>query len=124
MNNSLSSSAKTAVAGLLVATAGVVIQIVSGVDFPTIPPVFFILLIPAALVAFGRWRWTPVTAVLAGIFLNVGLFLSGESDRLFDWQPAGGSVGLWVQTVAVVIAAVAGAIALVHNYRSSSMVTD
>jgi len=114
----LSSSAKVAVAGLLVATAGVVVQMVSGVDFPTIPPVFFLQLIPAGLIAFGRWRWTPVTAVLAGLFLTVGLFLSGESDRLFDWQLAGGSAGLWIQTVSVSIAAVAAAIAFFRTRPS------
>ena len=52
----LSRAAAATVAALLVATAGVVVQIVAGVDFPTVPPVLFILLIPAALVYFGRWR--------------------------------------------------------------------
>jgi hypothetical protein len=117
--NSLSSAAKVVVGGLLVATLGVVVQRVSGVGYPTIPPVFYILLVPAALVAFGRWRWTPAAAVLAGLFLTVGLFLSGESDRLFEWELPGGSAGLWIQTAAVTVAAVAGAVAVVRNYRPS-----
>lgn len=87
--NPLSLAGKLTVAGLVVAAAGVVIQIVSGHDYPTIPPVFFILLIPAGLVAFGRWRWTPVSAVLAGLFLTFGLFASGESARLFDRSQVG-----------------------------------
>lgn len=68
--NPLSLAGKLTVAGLVVAAAGVVIQIVSGHDYPMIPPVFFILLIPASLIALGRWRWTPVSAVLAGLFLT------------------------------------------------------
>lgn len=53
-----------------------------------------------------------------GLFLSVGLFLSGESDRLFDWDLVGGSVGLWVQTCGAVVAGAAGAVAVVQNYRS------
>jgi hypothetical protein len=90
----------------------------SGANYPTVPPVFFILLIPAALIAFGRWRWTPVIAVLAGLFLTFGLFASGESRRLLDPSRPGDSVGLWVQMLAVIVAAVAGIITTIHNYRS------
>jgi hypothetical protein len=120
--NPLSLAGKLTVAGLIVAAAGVVIQIVSGADYPTAPPVFFILLIPAGLIAFGRWRWTPVIAVLAGLFLTFGLFASGESRRLFDPSRLGDSVGLWVQMLAVIVATVAGIIATIHNYRSRTSV--
>jgi hypothetical protein len=120
-----SSADKVAVGGLIVAAAGVVIQIASGHPYPTIPPVFFILLIPAGLIAFGPWRWTPVTAVLAGLFLTFGLFASGEYVRLFDrsqvGQP-GAPVGLWVQMLAVIVATVAAIIATVQNYRSKTSV--
>ena len=61
----LSLGEKLTVAALVVAAAGVVIQIAAGHPYPTVPPVFFILLIPAGLIAFGRWRWAPVPAVLA-----------------------------------------------------------
>jgi hypothetical protein len=40
---------KYTVAGLLVATMGVIIQMLSGANYPAIPPVFFILLLPAGL---------------------------------------------------------------------------
>ena len=110
-------AAKLTVASLIVAAAGVVIQIVSGHDYPLVPPVFFILLIPAALIAFGRWRWTPAIAVLAGLFLTFGLFASGASHRLFDPSRLGDSVGLWVQMLAVIVAAITGVIATLHNYR-------
>lgn len=118
----LSRAAATTVAALAVAAAGVVVQLVAGVDFPTVPPVLFILLIPAALAYFGPWWWAAIPAVLAGLFLTVGLFLSGESARLFDASlpgGTGGSVGLWVQTVAAAVAAVAGAITTAQRYRGA-----
>jgi hypothetical protein len=113
----LSLAARISIASLTVATIGVLIQIVSGADYPRVPPVFFILLIPAGLIALGRWRWTPLSAVLAGLFLTIGLFASGRSSRLIDPSHLGDSVGLWVQTLAVIVAAIAGMIATVHNYR-------
>jgi len=117
---------KVAVAGLVVAAVGVVFQILSGTPYPTIPPVFFILLIPAALIVFGRWRWAPVSAVLAGLFLTFGLFASGESARLFDRSQVGlpgAPVGLWVQMLAVIAATVAAIVATIQNYRSRTPVT-
>ncbi len=121
----LESMERVTVAALIVAAAGVVIQIVSGVAYPLIPPVFFILLIPAALIAFGRWRWAPAVASLGGLFLIVGLFGSGAAVRLFDVsQPggAGGSIGLWVQMLGVVVATVTGIIATAQNYWSRTSV--
>src|SRR5262245_42101413 len=112
----LSLAGKLTVASLVVAAGGVVIQIVSGADYPPIPPVFFILLIPAGLIAFGRWRWTPAVAVLAGLFLTFGLFASGESPRLFNWSRLGDSVGLCVQTATVRVGAVGGSMGWVHTY--------
>jgi hypothetical protein len=109
---------KLAVAALVVAAIGVVVQIAAGYPYPTVPPVFFILLIPAGLIAFGRWRWAPVPAVLAGLFLTFGLFASGESGRLFDLSNPGDSIGLWVQTLAVLVATAASIAATVQNYQS------
>jgi hypothetical protein len=117
--NPLSLAGKLTVAALIAAAVGVVIQIISGNPYPTIPPVFFILLIPAGLIAFGRWRWTPITAVLAGLFLTFGLFASGESTRLFN-SNIGDALGLWLQTLAVIAAVVAGIIATIQNYRSGA----
>jgi hypothetical protein len=118
----LSLAGTLTVASLVVAAGGVVIQIVSGADYPPIPPVFFILLIPAGLIAFGRWRWTPAVAVLAGLFLTFGFFASEESPRLFNWSRLGDSVGLWVQRVAVLVAAVGGIMAMLHNYQTRTSV--
>jgi hypothetical protein len=113
---SLSVAGKSIVVGSVIAAAGVVIQIAAGAAYPKVPPVFFILLIPAGLVAFGRWRWPPVIATLGGLFLTAGLFLSGSSGRLFDLSRLGVSIGLWAQALAVIVATAAGVIATVENY--------
>lgn len=115
-NPSLTQEQKTIVSGLLIATAGVLIQIFSSVPYPKLPPVFFILLLPAGVVMFGRWRWTAIPAILAGLFLTMGLFSSGASSRLFDWQNPGGSVGLWIQMIGVLGATVA-AVLSVFRFR-------
>jgi hypothetical protein len=112
----LSSAGKITVACLLIATSGIVIQILSGVPYPRIPPVFFMLLIPVTLIVFGRWRWTPIVAILVGLFLIIGLFTSGASVRLYDWALLGGSIGLWIQMLGVIGFILSGAIATVQNY--------
>ncbi len=114
--NPLSLAGKLTVAGLITAAGGIVIQIISGVDFPTIPPGLFILLIPAALIAFGRWKWTLVLGAVAGLWLFIGLFLSGQGSRLLDSSQIGFN-GLWVQMLGVIVAAVAGIIASLQNYQ-------
>jgi hypothetical protein len=83
--------------------------------------VFFILLIPAALIALGRLRWAPAIAALAGLFLTFGLFASGESARLFDRGRSGNpgdSIGLWIQMLAVIAATVAGISAAIRNNQA------
>ena len=120
----LSSEGKITIVCLIIAAAGVVIQIISGHPYPTIPPVFFILLIPAALIYFAPWRWTPVSAVLAGIFLTAGLFLSGASHRLIDLQNPGDSAGLWIQSLAVFGMLIAGCIAAYKHFRSPQKNND
>ncbi|HZO31767.1 MAG TPA: hypothetical protein VFH48_37895 [Chloroflexota bacterium] len=120
----LSFGEKLAVAALVVAAIGVVFQIAARPqNYPTVPPVFFILLIPAGLITFGRWRWAPIPAVLAGVFLTFGLFASGASGRLFDLSNPGDSLGLWIQMLAVVVATVAAIVATVQNYRRQTSVT-
>jgi hypothetical protein len=112
----LSTGEKVALASLVVAAVGVVIQMAAGHPYPTVPPVFFLLLIPAGLIAFGRWRWAPVPAVLAGLFLTLGLFASGASGRLFDLTNPADSLGLWIQTLAVLVATAAAIVSTIQNY--------
>jgi hypothetical protein len=118
--NSLSLAGTLTVAALLVAVAGIVIQIVSGIDYPMVPPGIVIVLVAAGVVAFGPWRWAPVAGVVVGLFLLVGFFASGAAARLLDPSQLGGFVGTWVQFLAVIVAVVAGILAIVQNYRTRS----
>jgi hypothetical protein len=120
--SSLSPAGKVTVAALLVAATGFVIQIVSGVDFPTVPPGLVIMLVAAALVAFGPWRWTPVVGVVVGLFLLVGFFASGSVGSLLAPDRSGVFVGAWVQFLAVIVTVVAGIVAAVQNYRDRTLV--
>jgi hypothetical protein len=95
---------KGVVVALLIAAIGVAMQIIAGAPYPPVPPVFFILLVPAALIAFGKWAWTPALSLLAGAFLTLGLFTSGAYKRLLGTTNWGDSIGLWIQSVAVLLA--------------------
>ncbi|MBA3473422.1 MAG: hypothetical protein H0T57_09405 [Rubrobacter sp.] len=118
--NSLSSSDKLTVTALLVAATGFVIQIVSGVDVPTVPPGLVIMLVAAGLVAFLPWRWMPVVGAAVGLFLLVGFFASGAVGSLLEPSQLGVFVGAWVQFLAVIVAVVAGIAATIQNYRTRS----
>lgn len=112
----LSCAGKLIAAGLFTAVAGVIAQIASGHPYPKVPPVFFILLIPACLVIFTRGRWTPIISIIAGLFLINGLFGSGAYIRLFTITNAGDSIGLWIQIIGVFVATFAGIVAIIQNY--------
>jgi hypothetical protein len=113
----LSGAGKLNVAGMVVAAAGIVVQIASGSElFPTIPPGPIILLAGAALVALGPWRWTPVVGVVVPLFVVVGgivaAFVSGSFvDQLTDPGPVGVFAGSWLQVLGEVTALVAGIVA-------------
>ncbi len=116
--SSLPPASKLTVAALLVAAAGFVIQIVSGVDVPTVPPGLVMLLVAAGLVAFDPWRWTPAVGVFAGLFLFVGFFASGAVIVLLDPSRLGVLVGAWIQFLALIVAVVAGTAATIQNFRT------
>jgi len=120
--SSLPPASKLTLAALLFAAAGFVIQIVSGVDVPTVPPGLVIMLVAAGLVAFLPWRWIPVVGAAVGLFLLVGFFASGAVGSLLDPSRLGVFIGAWVQFLAVIVALVAGIVATVQNYRSRTSV--
>jgi hypothetical protein len=116
----LTRASQLTVAALLVAAAGFVIQIVSGVDVPTVPPGLVILLVAAALIAFAPWRWMPIVGVVVGLFLLVGFFASGAVVSLLEPSQLGVFLGAWVQFLAVIVAVVTGIVAVSQNYRTWS----
>jgi hypothetical protein len=115
---------KLTVAGLVVAAAGILTQYFSGVEgFPTIPPGPIILLVAAAVVAFGPWRWTTAVGVGVSLFVLVG----GTIATIVNWgvgaplsNPAeiGGFIGSVIQFLGLIIAFVAGIRALRQNYQT------
>lgn len=115
--SSLLPASKLTVAALLVAAAGFVVQILSGVDVPTVPPGLVIMLVAAGLVAFLPWRWLPVVGAVVGLFLLVGFFASGAVGSLLDPSRLGVFVGAWVQFLAVIVTVVAGIVATAQNYH-------
>jgi energy-coupling factor transporter transmembrane protein EcfT len=118
--SSLSLAGKLTVAALIVAAAGFVVQIISGVDVPTVPPGLVILLLAAGLVALLPWRWVPAVGAFAGLFLFVGFFASGAVVVLLDPSRLGVLVGAWIQFLALIAAVVAGTVATIQNYRTRS----
>jgi hypothetical protein len=122
-HTAMSSADKLTVVALVVAAVGVAIQIASGHPYPKVPPAFFILLIPATLIGFGRWWWAPILAVLSGLFLTFGLFASGATSRLTNPKSFADSFGLWTQTLAVLVATVGGVLATRTNLRGRPSVT-
>ena len=115
----LSRPARTAAAALAVAAIGIVIQIIGGVNYTAVPPGLIILLAAAALVAFLPWRWAPVFGVLAGAFMVIGAIAAANAryDLTHPGHP-GAFIGTWIQLIAVVVAVVAGVMALaVRNQR-------
>jgi hypothetical protein len=114
----LSFAAKTTIAYLIVGTSGPSIQMIFKVDYLRIPLVFFILLITVVLLYFAPWWWMPISAILAGIFLTAGLFLSGTFNRLISFDNPGRSVGLWIQTLGFLGALITSSIAPYKNYHN------
>jgi hypothetical protein len=112
----LSRAARLSAAGLVVAAAGIMIQYVSGVDFPTIPPGPIVLLVAAAVVVFGPWRRAAAVGFLAAAFVSLGGLIAtiagnGFSETLGDPGEVGGFVGAVVQIAGLMMAVPAGFVA-------------
>lgn len=93
-------------AGLLVTALGIAILYVSGGEMPVVPPGFVMLLIAAALVWKGPWRWTPIAGIVAALAEAGGFFGSGSAANLFDLGEFGIFAGTWVRLVGIVLALV------------------
>lgn len=116
--SSWSASRKPTVVALLFAAVGIVVQYVSGVEFPTVPPGLIILLAAAALVIFGPWRWSALVGGVVGLFLLGGFFASGQISSLSDPGWLGRFVGVWILFLSLAVTVIAGGFATVQNYRT------
>jgi hypothetical protein len=118
----MSPAASLTVASLVVAAAGIVIQIASGAEYPTIPPGLIILLAAAGLVALAtRWRWTTIVGVIVSLFLLVGGVLAPQArEQLGDPGQVGVFIGTVIQLLALVVALVAGVAATRQLYRAQT----
>jgi hypothetical protein len=113
--SSLSPVSKLTAAALLVAAAGFLIQIVSGVEVPTVPLGLVILLAAAAVVALLPWRWIPMVRG-RGAVSAPRVLRERRRGQPVRPEPVSVLVGAWVQFLAV-IAALAGIVATIRNYR-------
>lgn len=102
-----------AVTAIIASAVGIVIQIVSGVDYPTVPPALIIAAVVVAVTWFGPWRWAPIASVLLGAGTLVGGFANSPwVDRLTGSGGVGQVTGTWLQIVFGAVALVAGAAAI------------
>ena len=112
-----SGASRLTVAALLVAGAGILIQILSGAEYPAVPPGLIMLGVSALLIAVGPWRWIPAIATVVALFLIAGLFAAGRATALINPRVAGDTIGLWIQMIAVVVAFISSIRAVRRNYR-------
>jgi hypothetical protein len=77
----LSITGKLTVTGLVLAAVGIIIQyFFKVVGLPTIPIGPIILLVAAAMVAFGSQRWTPVVGLIVSLFVLAGFTMASITD--------------------------------------------
>ena len=117
----LSNAARVNAAGLVLTSAGMLVQIVSGSTlYPSITgPI--VLIVAALFVAFGPGRWTPWVGLLIPLVLGLGAIVAavmtgGFTDQLTDLDKPGLIVGSLMHVIGL-IAAVAGGVGMVLGRR-------
>jgi hypothetical protein len=115
-------STKVALCGLLVGILGLVIQwFADPARFPGFPPGIIVIVACAAAVAFrARWWWTPIFAVLVAMWIVVGGFLSGQLTANLESGDAGTITGNLVMCLGLIVAAIAGVLAMVEERRRTT----
>ena len=98
---------------ILVAIAGIVVQIATGVKYGTVPPGPIILAVTAALILFIRWPGVRILGVVAPLFIFIGGFASstGRTDISHPGH-VGPFLGTLAELIALAVAVVAGVVAL------------
>lgn len=119
-----STAAKINAAGLVLTSAGMLLQVAAGSTlYPSITgPV--VLLLAAIFVAFGPGRWTPWVGLVVPLVLGLGAIVAAVMTGGFiDQLTAFGNPGLFVGSLMHVIglvAAVAGGVVMVMGRRGAS----
>lgn len=104
---------RCAIASILVAIAGMVIQISTGVKYPTVPPGVVILAVTALLLSTVPWPWMRIPGLLAPLFILVGGVVSGTGrTNISHLSPVGPFLGTVVQFCGLAAAVLAGLAAL------------
>ena len=117
----LSNWARLNIIGLVLTAAGMLLQIAAGSElYPSLTgPI--VLLVSAALVAFGPGRWTPNVALIVPLVLGVGAIVAAVMTGAFIEQLADiGNPAIVVGSLMHVIglaAAVAGGVGMLRDRR-------
>jgi hypothetical protein len=127
----LSGERTVTVVGLVTGGAGIAILWASGVEFPVaIPPGLVILLVGALFVGLAPWRWAPSVGAFLGLFVTLGILVSGGIPNLVSGDGStffgtpnpigrdtlGTIIGTWIQLMGVLTALIAGMIAMRNSY--------
>jgi hypothetical protein len=113
----LTTARRPAVAGLIAAAAGIIVQILGGADYPPIPPGAILLVVAAVLFAV-RTRWTPVVGMLIPLFLSVGAVATPNMrDYLGEPSRAVVFTGTLIQLLGMVVGLVFGAVVIAQSIR-------
>lgn len=111
------------VLGLATAAVGIALLWASGVEFPFYPPPGLLILAGgAAFVGLAKWAWVPGVGAFLGLFVIVGFILSSVvsgagTGNLTGDAGVGGVFGTLIQLAGVIIAVVAGSVAVKREYR-------
>ena len=94
---------------LFTAVAGMVVQIIAGIDYPTVPPGPIILGVVAVALLAVRRTWVVLVGVLAPSVITVGGIIEGSSwGRLADPAAFGQFLGTALQWLGMVAAILIG----------------
>lgn len=117
---SFSTARKLNVVGLVAVASAIVIQLIAGVEYPTIPPGLIILPTAAALVAFGaRWRWTSIVGLVVPLFMTVGGLVAtpGLMGLLANASDVAVFSSAIIQLLGLLLAIITGFVATAQSYR-------
>ncbi|MEV4847679.1 hypothetical protein AB0K20_31285 [Micromonospora matsumotoense] len=109
--------------GLATGALGIAILWASGVEFPFYPPPGLLILASGAtLVGLAKRAWAPGVGAFLGLFVIVGFVLSSVVSgagigNLTGDAGIGGVIGTVIQLAGVVIALVAGSVAVRREYQ-------